>query len=122
MSGKQMVFGGLLAVAALSFSAGTASAGDPFRGGGYRGGHGHHYGYYGRPVVVQPVYQPVYRPVGVYPTVVGGYPWGNFGSPLLNSGYAPVIRTYQPVRGNFGTVNVGVYRPGFGLNLGFVIR
>lgn len=117
MSSK-LAFGGLVAVAVLALSAGTASAHPP--GGFYGGG-----GYYGRPVYVQPVYQPVYRPVYVSPfpaynsgfgyttPVYGGYNSG-FGYPSYGYG-----RGYG---GSFNTVNFGVYRPGFNANFGFVIR
>jgi len=111
MSGKLM-FGGLLAVAVMALSSGTASAQHYHHGGGYYGG-----GYYGggyRPVV----YAPVYRPV-VYTTPVYTSPF-----PAYNSGFGfsgPVYGGYSSGFG-YNTLNLGIYRPGFAGNFGFVIR
>ncbi len=113
MSGK-LVLGGLVAVAVMALSATPASA----QRGGWYGGHHRpaahpgyrpavHPGY--RPAYTFPVYQPVfaspyYQPL--YTAPVYGSPY--YGTPYFGS--------------SFNTVNFGVYRPGFGLNLGFVIR
>jgi hypothetical protein len=121
MSGK-LVFGGLVAVAVMAVSAGTASAHPPGYGGGYY-----------RPVVVQPVYQPVYRPVVVSPygggwgspvygggwnnSVYGGFNNGFYNRPVYGGGF---------YGGGFGPgvgigFNNGFYnRPSFGLSFNFI--
>lgn len=120
MSGKSLMVAGALAVGVLLMSDNTASAqyvvrhGNHFHnvspgyGYGYGGGYGG--GYYARPVYT--------APVAVYPRVVGGYPWGNFGSPLLPSyGYS------RPVYGggfNNGFNNGFGGRPTFGLSFNFI--
>lgn len=114
MSGKSLVVAGLLAVGAMLVADNKASAQYVVRHGNHfhtvSPGHGYGGGYYARPVYT--------APVAVYPTVVGGYPWGNFGSPLLPSyGYTPVYGGYY---GGYNTLNLGVYRPGFSFNLGFI--
>ena len=127
MSGKSLVVAGLLAVGVMLMADNSASAqyvvrhGNHFHtvspGYGYGGGYGG--GYYARPVYTVPVYT---APVAVYPTVVGGYPWGNFGSPLLPSyGYNRGVYGGYPVYGgSYNTLNFGIQRPGFSLNLGFI--
>ena len=123
MSGK-LLFGGLLAVAVVALSSGTASA-------QWYGGHpGHRGGYYGGGGVVvapQVVYsRPVYSTPFVSPVYGGGFYSPGFVSrpiygPVYGGGFAPGFG-YGGYGGSFGTVNLGYYRPGFGLNLGFVIR
>jgi len=118
MSGKSLVVAGLLAVGAMLMADNKASAQYVVRHGNHfhnvSPGYGYGGGYYSRPVYTVPVYT---APVTTYPTVVGGYPWGNFGSPLLPSYSRPVYGGYY---GGYNTLNLGVYRPGFSLNLGFI--
>lgn len=128
MSGK-LAIGGLVAVAAMALSAGTASAqrvvqhGNHFHTVSPAYGHG---GFYA-PSVYRPVYTPVYAPVytsgfgyGAYPGL--GYTSGfGFNTPNLYRGGYGGYPGYG-YGGGFNTVNFGVYRPGFGMNLGFVIR
>lgn len=114
MSGKLM-FGGLLAVAVMAFSADTANAQYVVR-------HGNHYhtvspgyGYGGG------FYQPIYRPVYSTPIYGGGYGYGGgyYSRPIYGGGWGGYPGYYG---GGFNTLNFGVYRPGFGANFGFVIR
>ena len=98
MTGK-LAIGGLVAVAAMALTAGTASAqrvvqhGNHFHTISPAYGHSHYQPVY-RPVY-QPVYQPVYRPVYASPF------------PAYNSGFG----FNQPVYGG--------YNSGFGFNNGF---
>lgn len=123
MSGKSLVVAGLLAVGVMLMADTKASAQYIVRHGnhlhtvspawGYGGGWG---GYGGG------FYAPVYRPVyggGFY----GGNPYGGgfYGRPVYGGGWGGGYPGWG-YGGGFNTVNFGVYRPGFGLNLGFVIR
>lgn len=124
---RNLVLGGLVAFGLLAMATTTASAQYVVRGGGHRhGGHYHGGGQYygGRGIYPVPVVAPP-RPI----IVNSGYPFGSFGSPY----FAPTFGSpafvspapfygYPRYGGGFNTVNFGVYRPGFGLNLGFVIR
>ena len=125
MSGKSFVVAGLLAIGLMFASTDKASAqyvvrhGNHFHtvspGWGYGGGYGYGGGFY-RPVYSTPFYGGGF----------GGYPYGytsgfGFGTPnLYRGGWGGY--PYGGWGGGFNTVNFGVYRPGFGMNLGFVIR
>lgn len=115
MSGKLM-FGGLVAVAALALTAGTASAHPP--------------GFYQPVPVYQPVYRPVYQPVFVQPiyrpVFQPAFPVYNsgfgFASPAFggyNSGFGYGSGFNHPVYG--GGFNNGFYgRPSVGLSFNFI--
>ncbi|MCU0704175.1 MAG: hypothetical protein MUF18_09400 [Fimbriiglobus sp.] len=116
MSGKLM-FGGLVAVAVMAMSAGTASAHPP--GVVYGGGF-----YRPAPVVVQPVY----RPVVVSPGFGGGWGqpvWGRpvYAGPVWGGGFGPVWGGgFSPgFGGGFGPGWGGGWgRPAFGLSFNFI--
>ena len=105
MSGKLM-FGGLVAVAAVALTAGTASAHPP--------------GYYQPVPVYQPVYRPIYQPVVVQPIY---RPVFQPAFPAYNSGFGYASPAFGGYNSGFGFGN-GFNRPvyGGGFNNGFYGR
>lgn len=123
---NKLVLSGLLALGLLAVSAEPSQAQYIVQSGGYYPGnhhhHHHHGGFYSAPVIVAP------RPI-----VVGSsYPWGTFGSPYFAPSFgSPAFISPSPFFGgypgygigrSFGTVGIGYSRPGFGINVGFIIR
>lgn len=101
MSGKLM-FGGLVAVAAVALTAGTASAHPP--------------GYYQPVPVYQPVYRPIYQPVVVQPIY---RPVFQPAFPVYNSGFGFASPAFGGYNSGFGFGNPYVGGWGGGFNNGF---
>lgn len=122
MKRTSWLFGGLLALGLMAVLAGSASAGNPGRGGygggynrgyGYGGGYGG-YGGYNRGYYPAPVYRPYVSPVFVNPRPVVINPGFGYGYGYPRYGY--------PSYGYGTGVNFGVYRPGYSFSFGTIFR